>query len=448
MASIFEDFEGPGPTCSSRGGSCSRATSRACSPCSPTSIPAGATPRPASPSSTTDRSRSTGRSPTAPVSTGGATNAQIEYGIPGHYIVNVRRGTRAGTIRCLAIQQHGRESRRFRGTCPGPRMTATRWWGRAALRPLEPSPEPRTSLVRDGGCVPAHLAGAGASGGTAVSSTSRPSGVADARVDPIGDMLIEDGAPDVVQIRLGVYGPLRRRAATTQRTRPRLRSSTTSRSSSTGSPGRRSRRRSATWRNDGFPRVPVFDVSTQAARDQQDIAFDMAATTQFGPGVRAFVPGDSVALRGRPGHSRARRSMTSGWSGPCRRTRSSRTTSAPARPVRRTRTSSAGAQVWTGEVVAGQMLARRSAPGIADRWDAELPDVDFMYPGDVLHYYFQATDNHGRVTTTAHEHERIPGLQRVQPVRPRVHRARPALGRDVAGRSAGNARDLRRRARA
>ena len=51
---------------------------------------------------------------------------------------------------------------------------------------------------------------------------------------------------------------------------------------------------------------------------------------------------------------------------------------------------------WTGEVVAD--TSTTSAGAISpDRFFADLPDVDFMYPGDVLHYYISATDAIGGV---------------------------------------------------
>ncbi|MDY0109586.1 MAG: FlgD immunoglobulin-like domain containing protein [Candidatus Krumholzibacteria bacterium] len=36
---------------------------------------------------------------------------------------------------------------------------------------------------------------------------------------------------------------------------------------------------------------------------------------------------------------------------------------------------------------------------IPDRWHFDLPDDDFFFPGDVIHYCFKATDNFGRVST-------------------------------------------------
>jgi len=58
----------------------------------------------------------------------------------------------------------------------------------------------------------------------------------------------------------------------------------------------------------------------------------------------------------------------------------------------------AGASSWTGEVVAQQSFT--SGGGSIDgRWYFDLPDADFLYPGDLLNYYIQATDDGARTTT-------------------------------------------------
>ena len=53
---------------------------------------------------------------------------------------------------------------------------------------------------------------------------------------------------------------------------------------------------------------------------------------------------------------------------------------------------------WFGEVLAD--TSKTSGGAVVDnRFFFDLPDVDFMYPGDILRYYIQATDSDGRVTT-------------------------------------------------
>ena len=49
--------------------------------------------------------------------------------------------------------------------------------------------------------------------------------------------------------------------------------------------------------------------------------------------------------------------------------------------------------VWSGEVVMQPTWPQ------SNLYFADLPDEDFLYPGDVLQYYFRATDSEGRVTT-------------------------------------------------
>jgi hypothetical protein len=57
-----------------------------------------------------------------------------------------------------------------------------------------------------------------------------------------------------------------------------------------------------------------------------------------------------------------------------------------------------GGGQWSGEVVAD---TSKTATGvaIADRYFFTLPDTDFLYPGDELRIYFQATDDASNVTT-------------------------------------------------
>jgi hypothetical protein len=72
--------------------------------------------------------------------------------------------------------------------------------------------------------------------------------------------------------------------------------------------------------------------------------------------------------------------------------------SAPARAKDANVVAGAAGTVWTGEVLADSSKTSGGA-WVGDRYFVDLPDVDFMYPGDVLHYYIEAVDSDGRTTT-------------------------------------------------
>jgi len=61
-------------------------------------------------------------------------------------------------------------------------------------------------------------------------------------------------------------------------------------------------------------------------------------------------------------------------------------------------TAGAAGTVWSGEVIADTVKTSNGTV-VDDRFFFDLPDVDFIYPGDVLHYYIQATDSGARTTT-------------------------------------------------
>ncbi len=155
--------------------------------------------------------------------------------------------------------------------------------------------------------------------------------------------------------------------------------------------------------NDGFPVNGSIDVSTPAAAGALDIPFDMARDVNSGgvvidPGdsiiadVTAVIPGTTVAdvrmvwvLDKNPffdSYRVAPSGRIGSFGGP--KDVNVDTASDPNR--------------WFGEVLAD--TSRTSAGSVvARRFFFDLPDVDFMYPGDVLRYYIQATDSDGRVTT-------------------------------------------------
>lgn len=145
----------------------------------------------------------------------------------------------------------------------------------------------------------------------------------------------------------------------------------------------------------GFPTNGSIAAASQAERDALDIPFDMAqdvngagtvniAGDSVTVNVVAVIPGSSIsdirmkwALRKNPFFEDAIRQ-------------------APAR-AKDVNVSAVG-PIWTGEVLADTSKTTSGAP-IANRFFADLPDVDFLYPGDQLHYYFETTDSDSRVTT-------------------------------------------------
>ncbi len=148
---------------------------------------------------------------------------------------------------------------------------------------------------------------------------------------------------------------------------------------------------------DGFPVSGSIDVSTQAARDGLDIPFSMAndvATGSTNPvndagdstfaDIQAVIPGSALT------------DMRMFWvldKNPLFED-AIRTVPARAKDVNVV----AGATQWTGEVL-HDTTTTSNGNVIKDRYFFDLPDTNFMYPGDVLRIYYQATDDGGRVTT-------------------------------------------------
>ena len=148
---------------------------------------------------------------------------------------------------------------------------------------------------------------------------------------------------------------------------------------------------------DGFPNAGSIDVSTPAARGALDIAFSMARDVNTGDTFN--VPGDSVIIDVAsviPGAAVTDIRMV--WALNTNPVFEDALRSAPARVKDANVVAGAAGTVWTGEVVADTSKTSGGAI-IQDRFFVDLPDVDFMYPGDVLHYYVQAIDSDGRTTT-------------------------------------------------
>lgn len=151
---------------------------------------------------------------------------------------------------------------------------------------------------------------------------------------------------------------------------------------------------------DGFPTVDSIDVSTPTSRDALDIPFSMAQDVN--PGVVVITPGDSIVVDVNSVIASATvDDVRMVWALSTNPLFEDAIRAAPARGVDENVVAGAAGTVWTGEVV-GSPAANSSGP-VAGRWCFDLPDADFMYPGDVLHYYVQATDTDGRVSTLPHD---------------------------------------------
>ncbi len=143
--------------------------------------------------------------------------------------------------------------------------------------------------------------------------------------------------------------------------------------------------------NDGFPVSGEIDVSTTAARDALDIPFDMAANVASGNSP--VDAGDSVVVKAVaqiPGTTLADLRMV--WILDRNPLFEDAIRTPPSRSVDQNVV--LGPTQWSGEV-----LASPSAASQPDESSFDLPDQDFLYPGDVLRYYFRATDSDGRVST-------------------------------------------------
>ena len=145
---------------------------------------------------------------------------------------------------------------------------------------------------------------------------------------------------------------------------------------------------------DGFPPSGSIDASTPSARDALDVPFDLGL--DIGNGYPSIDSGDSVvfdvasripgaevdavhlrwALRRNPLFDDVR--------------------AAPARPQDDMVDTSG--EIWTGRVLA---LPVTTAAGVVveGRWFVDLPDEDFLHPGDQLHVHVEVHDTDGRRTT-------------------------------------------------
>jgi hypothetical protein len=148
---------------------------------------------------------------------------------------------------------------------------------------------------------------------------------------------------------------------------------------------------------DGFPINGSIDTSTQASRDALDIPFNMARDINSGDLINS--PGDSVIIDvASVIPDAAVTDIRMVWALSTNVVFEDAIRTAPARAKDENVVAGAAGTVWTGEAVADTSTTSRGAI-IADRFFVDLPDVDFMYPGDVLHYYVQGVDSDGRTST-------------------------------------------------
>ncbi|MBK8167286.1 MAG: hypothetical protein IPK64_15195 [bacterium] len=145
------------------------------------------------------------------------------------------------------------------------------------------------------------------------------------------------------------------------------------------SPGPRMVALESNLANDGFPAAGVLDLADLGANS---VRFDMAAS--IAPGyLGTNDPGDSVCVDISPRSGGSLDPPALHWSLAVRNPLFDPYRDLPPNPVvgRPTRT-------------AGGVL-------VANRWNFDLPDTGMLFPGDVLHYYFAATDHVAGDTRTA-----------------------------------------------
>lgn len=180
--------------------------------------------------------------------------------------------------------------------------------------------------------------------------------------------------------------------------------------------------------HDGFPASGSVDASSPAARDALDVPLDMAKDIDSGD--LFIVPGDSMvvtatplipgtdladlrlfwALKKNPFFEDALRQAPSG--------------------SRHVNVDTSDPLVWTGEVLADTCHFASGAI-VEDAYFFDLPDQDFLYPGDVLQYYLRAQDSDGRVSTLPRDLSGFGQFDRMYTQRGTV-RALPTLS-DAAG---------------
>jgi hypothetical protein len=148
---------------------------------------------------------------------------------------------------------------------------------------------------------------------------------------------------------------------------------------------------------DGFPVSGSIDVSTRAARDALDVPFSMARDINSGRLVNS--PGDSIIIDFGSVIPGARASdIRMFWALDTNPLFEDEIRAAPSGFRDLNVVAGPTGTVWTGEALPDTVVYDFGMTLFFN-----LPDEDFMYPGDVLHYYIQATDTDGRVSSWPHD---------------------------------------------
>ncbi|MBK7670076.1 MAG: hypothetical protein IPJ24_01620 [bacterium] len=131
--------------------------------------------------------------------------------------------------------------------------------------------------------------------------------------------------------------------------------------------------------NDGFPAIGDIDLASLGANS---VRFDMAANISARTHLRND-PGDSIWIDATPRSGGTLDTPVLHWTFARRNDLFDPYRTLPGNPV-------------TGRVT-------RTASGavVANRYNFDLPDTGMIFPGDVLHYYFAASDHVGGDTRTA-----------------------------------------------
>jgi hypothetical protein len=142
--------------------------------------------------------------------------------------------------------------------------------------------------------------------------------------------------------------------------------------------------------NDGFPKIPTIDYADLGANS---VRFDMAASVA----LRTHLwndPGDSIWIDCTARNGAVLTEVTMHWQ------------FAVKNPLftDAMRTGLAASQT-SGTVPGNVTYVWKPAPTppsiVANRFNFDLPDTGMLFPGDVLHYYFTATDDIGGVPVTS-----------------------------------------------
>lgn len=142
------------------------------------------------------------------------------------------------------------------------------------------------------------------------------------------------------------------------------------------------------WMQDAFAYSGAWDVSTPAARDAMDIRC-VAWRDDPADGIDPLLADLSATL---PGLSI--QEVTRVWTLEKNPLFEDALRQVPARTVD-VNVDTSDPRQWYGEVQ-GVLVEGDAVEG---SWDTSLPDLDFMYPGDVLRHYFRVIDSQGRVFT-------------------------------------------------